>query len=822
MFEIGMVSGTKSRKVTNMKYTWESFKELFIEPAVKDITQAEYQNLSKDKQGEYKNNRAFIGGKSINGKRNKESIPKRQILTLDIDNLVEGDEILDEYADCFGHKGLAYTTFSHTVELPRYRLVIPLSRECNQFEYESIGNSIIDFLGKDKFDRTTLEMNRYMYLPNRCSDGEYKNWFFDGEILDVDNIIGEFESIIDLPFNSKMENPTLKKGPIGSFCRTYDVHAAIEKFIPDVYTYENVENRYTYSNGSTSNGVIVYDDGLFTYSNHGTDPCNGKCMNAFDLVRVHKFSGDVNDFSTTSLSYLQMVELCKSDELVMQDEAMESSNNDDEQPSKAAQIKEMVLKENIELCHTKDDVAYARIFKDGHYETLKMSSEKFRIWVMMLYENKPSKVAGKNTLSEAINSLSGYAISKGKEIELHLRVANMNNCIYVDLCNDNWEVVEISKNGVKVLQESPVYFRRLPDMAQLPTPIIDGKPHIQDLKKYLNYRDEDQFNLLVSWILGMYLSDVPKPILNLQGEAGTGKSFNSRMLRKLVDPALQKEIIKKELSDKEITHDAKSQYLLSYDNLSGLNGRISDIFCVLSTGGATTTRALYTNDEEVVTSLMRAVILNGIDSMAKRQDLLSRSIIINLPVITERKSEKELKAEFENDWPYILGHLYYILSEGLKVKENSKTVFPRMQDFGIFISKCSAALDWEPGYFEKIYLNSIRDGELEILETDPFASSIISLMNNEYLEIDDPMQNNIVINGLWEGIPRELVKILRDIVPYEDRKNGSFPSERKVRERLNRIAPLLKTVGITWHNRDSNGKRMIVITKNEDDLSDIL
>ncbi|CAM5662520.1 Virulence-associated protein E OS=Lysinibacillus sphaericus OX=1421 GN=LS41612_04535 PE=4 SV=1 [Lysinibacillus sphaericus] len=45
---------------------------------------------------------------------------------------------------------------------------------------------------------------------------------------------------------------------------------------------------------STVGGAVIYEDGLFLYSHHATDPCSGKLVNAFDLVRLHKY-GDLDD-----------------------------------------------------------------------------------------------------------------------------------------------------------------------------------------------------------------------------------------------------------------------------------------------------------------------------------------------------------------------------------------------------------------------------------------------------------------------------------------------------------------------------------------------
>lgn len=80
-----------------------------------------------------------------------------------------------------------------------------------------------------------------------------------------------------------------KSGLIGAFCRSYSITAAIDKFLPDIYAPCDTPNRYTYRAGSTVAGLVVYDNDTFAYSHHGTDPLSGKLVNAFDLVRIHKF-----------------------------------------------------------------------------------------------------------------------------------------------------------------------------------------------------------------------------------------------------------------------------------------------------------------------------------------------------------------------------------------------------------------------------------------------------------------------------------------------------------------------------------------------------
>ena len=115
----------------------------------------------------------------------------------------------------------------------------------------------------------------------------------------------------------KQGDPTEKPGVVGAFCKVYDVPAAIDKFIPEVYTPAG-QGRYTFAAGSTTGGVVLYDDGAFSYSHHGTDPASGQLVNAFDLIRLHLFSDKDEDMQPGTLvtklpSYKAMTELVLAD-----------------------------------------------------------------------------------------------------------------------------------------------------------------------------------------------------------------------------------------------------------------------------------------------------------------------------------------------------------------------------------------------------------------------------------------------------------------------------------------------------------------------------
>ena len=86
-----------------------------------------------------------------------------------------------------------------------------------------------------------------------------------------------------------MADPLTKPGIIGTFCRTYSMTDAIDTFLSDIYAQSSMENRYDYIPADSAAGVVIYGD-RFAYSHHATDPVCGKLLNAFDLVRLHKFS----------------------------------------------------------------------------------------------------------------------------------------------------------------------------------------------------------------------------------------------------------------------------------------------------------------------------------------------------------------------------------------------------------------------------------------------------------------------------------------------------------------------------------------------------
>ncbi len=314
-----VISKGNSRKTKSwhkVEISWERFLDKLKNPIRTKETQAEYFKMSKSQQDDIKDVGGFVGGELLNGQRKANTVVNRWLLTLDAD--YASIDFCDYIEMFFNFTYCIYSTHKHTSNKPRYRLLIPLNKACNPEEYEAISRLIANDIGIDFFDDTTYQPHRLMYYPSVSKDGEYVFKHRTSVCLDVDNTLSRYEDWRDRSSWAvssratkvissgvkKQQDPTTKDGIIGAFCRFYDIHGVIDKYLNDVYVPCDGVDRYTYTKGSTYGGLLVYDNGLFSYSNHATDPTTGRLCNAFDLLRIHKFGHlDEDTSSKTNTEY---------------------------------------------------------------------------------------------------------------------------------------------------------------------------------------------------------------------------------------------------------------------------------------------------------------------------------------------------------------------------------------------------------------------------------------------------------------------------------------------------------------------------------------
>ena len=293
----------KSRKDKNWKnkeMTWPELLDRLKETTRTHETIAEYKAMSKDDQGRIKDIGGFVGGHLANGRRLKGNVKNRSLITLDVD--YAGETFWDDFTMLNDYAAALYSTHKHTPKSPRLRLIIPLRKPVTPEQYEAIARRIADDIGIELFDDTTYQPSRLMYWPSTSKDGQYVFEVQKGTLLDPQEILDTYDDWSDCSYwpessrsknkrkslKDKQEDPLTKKGVIGAFCRTYTIQEAIDTFLSDIYEPCDIEDRYTYINGSTSAGLVIYDD-KYAYSNHSTDPAGEQLCNAFDLVRIHKY-----------------------------------------------------------------------------------------------------------------------------------------------------------------------------------------------------------------------------------------------------------------------------------------------------------------------------------------------------------------------------------------------------------------------------------------------------------------------------------------------------------------------------------------------------
>ena len=328
---------------------WQDLAERLSSPTVTNETVAEYAKMSKAAQGKQKDVGGFVGGYiPKNGRRVRGAVKERYLITLDADS--PSEDFLFDLDMCLGGKEyVLYSTHSHTKETPRYRIIVPVDRAMSPDEFQAVSRRMADDIGIEMFDSSTHQAERLMYWPSCPKDAEYVYQHGEGDLVSVDAYlatyhdwrdtsfwpISEKESAVRLSDAHKQGNPLEKKGLLGAFCRCYSITEAIAKFLPDVYTPTQVEGRYTYAAGSTVGGLVIYDNDTFAYSNHATDPVGGKLVNAFDLVRLHKF-GDLDKNDTLKIteqpSYRAMIEFANEDgaaAILLDKERMQDMDFDD-------------------------------------------------------------------------------------------------------------------------------------------------------------------------------------------------------------------------------------------------------------------------------------------------------------------------------------------------------------------------------------------------------------------------------------------------------------------------------------------------------------
>ncbi len=483
------------------------------------------------------------------------------------------------------------------------------------------------------------------------------------------------------------------------------------------------------------------------------------------------------------------------------DEQMDDGGDGKKKESMAFIMTRLCLASGAELWHTPAGDCYASTPINEHSEHWPTRSKQFRRWLTGLFFLNCNRGPSSQATQDAIATIEAVAHFKGKEHSAHVRVAEHDGAVYLDLADSTWRAVRVTPNGWSVIADPPVKFRRAAGMLPLPAPEPGGS--LNELRDLLNVGTDGNWILIASWLMGAVSPCGPYPLLCLNGEQGAAKSAMARLLRSVIDPN-EVPLRSAPRDEQDLAIAANNGRVINLDNLSGVQDWLSDALCRISTGGGFGTRHLYTNFDEALFNVTRPIVVNGISELATRSDLLDRALTVALPTIheTKRRLDKEIAASFRAAHPRILGALLDAVSCAMGRMEAVKLDrLPRMADFARWVVAAEPALPWKPGAFMEAYVGNRAAAHELAIEASVIGAAVRALVKSL---------------GGWSGTASELLETLNSRLPRTGSGSTVYPQgwpkkANTLSGHLRRIAPNLRETGVSiTTERDPDTRAKII------------
>jgi hypothetical protein len=461
---------------------------------------------------------------------------------------------------------------------------------------------------------------------------------------------------------------------------------------------------------------------------------------------------------------------------------------------------------DAKLYKTTNGEFIASVEVDGHSDSFIIGGNQFRMWLVGEFDRRYGAVPNREITKQAIETLQSRAQRTGTTIKLNVRRAKHGDCEYLDLCNDQRQVVKVYKNeqGLwdwRIIDNPPVVFIRFNGMEALPTPLrgVVIRETMGILRKLINVEGDEDFAIAVSMALEITRVREAYPACFIHSGAGGGKSQAARIIRNLVDKNYGD--IRGTPRDKRLLFTSgKRSACLVMDNVSqgDIRDELSDNICQVLTGAAFAQNVFYETDEEAITRLALPVIIASIDNPITRGDLADRTITLRMgKTPNPRKEPEELNAEFEKYHAQILGALLDIKAYGLNNPvDDPLSSNIRMISFARSSIACEPAYT-EPGTFMRGYLRSMEEGAEDLLLGDIVATALLKYISKrpdryykgKCKELYMALTNNVNKGGI------------HDILPKYWPTNAQALSRR-----INRLEPTLAKVGIEIKSKRSDGQ----------------
>jgi hypothetical protein len=444
-------------------------------------------------------------------------------------------------------------------------------------------------------------------------------------------------------------------------------------------------------------------------------------------------------------------------------------------------------KSGARLFHDDEGAPFAEVPIDDHMEIWPVESRQFKKWMNFLFWNNQKKALKEQPRKEAIGTLAGLAEIEGDEHKVYLRAAYQDGRHYVDLCDERWRVVEIDISGWRLLDRSPVKFRRTSNMEALPEPVKGGDHSL--LWSLVNIREQDQLFIL-AWIIDSMRENTQCPVLEIVGGHGSAKSTVHKFIRRLIDPNTV-DLRTAPKNDDDVMVAARNNRCVSFENMSSASARMQDKLCVIATGGGQAGRELYTNFDETTMRALNPIIINGINPIITAGDLADRAIRIHVPKLDSRKirQESEISEAYAESQPAIFSGVLDVFVAAIGVIDSVHIVDkPRMLDFSILGEAIGQAIGSEDS-FTQSYIAMRESLLIEATQGSPVIMAIVEMITNE---------------STYHGTYKDLLTKLDDD-KYRSRGEGWPNSPRGLSGLITRHEPGLSAMGFKI-SRSEHGK----------------
>jgi hypothetical protein len=473
-------------------------------------------------------------------------------------------------------------------------------------------------------------------------------------------------------------------------------------------------------------------------------------------------------------------------------------------PSQATKIVAMAERAGIELWRTPDGDAFAsvKVHKkpddkgEEYIENWPLNSMQLRKLLAYEYYKLYSSSPGSQALQDALGVLGGQALFEGEEKSVYTRVAEVDGKVYLDLADNQWRAVEITKTGWEVISNPPVKFRRSRGMLWLPEPKEGGT--LEGFRDFINVKSAGDFALAMGWLVHIIREKGPFAIATITGEQGVAKTTASRVLRSVVDP-YKAAIRAAPREERDLVIAATNSWIVAIDNLSSIAEWLSDALSRLATGAGLSTRELYTDDSEKIFDVMRPIIISAITDVVEKSDLLDRRVNFALPIIEEkdRIPEKEFWPKYEKARPALLGALLDAVS--LSLANEASVVMPekpRMADFAIRAVAAEDAFGKDKGTFFTAYKENRLHAHVQAIEAHPIG----------------PFLRQIADAG-FKGTATQLLAKLNSLADEKLQKTLEWPKRaNRVSAIVTMLAPNFRALKyVAEHFKETNTLRQIVL-----------